>query len=63
MVKKKISNVRAALKFGFLGAFILLCFTLFWPSIYFVTITVNTLIGYVGAFIINLIFRTIKYGR
>jgi hypothetical protein len=61
MRKKPISNPRAASKFGFLGLFIALLFTLFWPSIYVTTIVLNSLIGYVVAFIINLIFRTIKY--
>lgn len=61
MRKPKISNPRAAAKFGFLGSFIALLFTLFWPSIYVTTIVINSLIGYVVAFIINLIFRTIKY--
>jgi hypothetical protein len=53
MAKKVISRHRAAAKFGWLGALIALGFTLFWPSIYPTTIIVNSLIGYVVAFIIN----------
>lgn len=60
MVKKVISRHRAAAKFGWLGALIALGFTLFWPSIYATTIIVNSLIGYVVAFIINYFFRMAK---
>jgi putative flippase GtrA len=61
MAKKKISNARAAANFGFLGAIIALGFTLFWPILDPVAVIVNTLIGYVIAFIINYLFRSYKY--
>lgn len=60
MVKKVIARHRAAARFGWLGALIALGFTLFWPSIYATTIIVNSLIGYVVAFIINYFFRMAK---
>jgi putative flippase GtrA len=60
MAKKVISKTRAAGKFGFLGAFIGLGITLFWPSIYPTTLIVNTVIGYCSGFIINYFFRMVR---
>ena len=60
MARKVISRHRAAAKFGFLGALIALGFTLFWPSIYPTTIIVNSILGYIAAFIINYFFRLLK---
>jgi putative flippase GtrA len=57
MAQKQISRPRAAAKFGFLGAFIGLGITLFWPSIHPVTLSLNTAIGYVSGFIVNYFFR------
>jgi hypothetical protein len=59
--KKKVSNVRAAAKFGFLGLIIALGFTLFWPITAVPTLLLNSVIGYATAFAINLVFRTIKH--
>jgi putative flippase GtrA len=59
--KKKISNVRAAANFGFLGLIIALGFTLFWPITAVPTLVLNSAIGYAIAFVINFVFRTIKY--
>ena len=61
MAKKKVSNVRAAAKFGFLGLVIALGVTLFWPITALPTLIVNSVIGYAVAFALNLVFRTIKY--
>ncbi len=61
MAKKKITNFRAALNFGFLGAIIALGFTLFWPILEPLTVILNTVIGYLVAFVINFLFRTYKY--
>jgi hypothetical protein len=61
VAKKKVSNVRAAAKFGFLGLIIALGFTLFWPITALPTLIMNSVIGYAIAFAINLAFRTIKY--
>jgi len=63
MAKKKIKPLTAAIKFGFFGAIVALGFTLFWPSIHPVTITVNTIAGYAIAFVINLIFRVLKRNK
>jgi putative flippase GtrA len=61
MAKKKISNVRAAAKFGILGVIIALGFTLFWPITYIPTLILNSVIGFAIAFAINFVFRSIKY--
>lgn len=61
MVKKKVSNVQAAAKFGFLGLIIALGFTLFWPITAIPTLIINSVIGYVIAFAVNYAFRSVKY--
>ena len=61
MAKKKVSNVRAAAKFGLLGVIVALGFTLFWPITALPTLILNSVIGYAIAFAINFVFRTIKY--
>jgi hypothetical protein len=61
MAKKRISNVRAAAKFGLLGVVLALGFTLFWPITAVPTLILNSVIGYAIAFAINFVFRTIKY--
>ena len=61
MAKKKVSNVRAAAKFGLLGVIVALGFTLFWPITALPTLILNSVIGYAVAFAINFVFRTIKY--
>ncbi len=60
MVKKKKSPVKSAIKFGFLGAFIGLALTLFWPSLHPLTIIGNTLIGYAAGFILNFLKQLVK---
>lgn len=60
MPRKVISRHRAAAKFGFLGSLIALGFTLFWPSIHPTTLILNSILGYIAAFIINYFFRMLK---
>jgi putative flippase GtrA len=62
MVKKvRKSNLKNAIEFGFLGVIVALGFTLFWPAVSWTNMIVNSLIGYVIAFAINFLFRTVKY--
>ena len=62
MAKKvRKSNLKNATEFGFLGVIVALGFTLFWPAVYWANLIVNSLIGYVIAFSINFLFRTVKY--
>jgi len=63
MSKKSKSNLQNAAEFGFIGLVIGIGFTLFWPITDAPVVILNGLIGYSLAFMINYVFRSIKYRK